>query len=142
LSKIAGAPSGASAYFPHTVMNRFRPLCFVVLALLAVSCASETDTTVPTVTVSLTRVPSQGWVDVEGAGFTPAANVTSHLEQPDGTEFPYLPILTDAEGAFTHEIDTLLLMVGTHRLWVVDDTTGVSSNVAEFEVTREQPPAG
>lgn len=75
-----------------------------------------------------------------GSGFTPNSNVTSHLLQPDGREFPPLPILTDSNGAFTHDIDTLLLLVGTHELWVVDDTTGVTSNTAQFEVTREQDP--
>jgi hypothetical protein len=98
----------------------------------------EDGNTGPTVTVSRDRVPAKGWIDVRGTGFTPDTNVTSHLLQPDGREFPYLPILTDANGEFTHEVDTLLLLVGTHELWVEDDATGVSSNVARFEVTREQ----
>jgi hypothetical protein len=111
--------------------------------LLIASCGGETDTgsatdTGPTVTLSMTRIPAKEWIDVEGTGFTPDTNVTSHLLQPDGREFPYLPILTDSNGEFTHEVDTLLLLVGTHELWVVDDTTGVSSNIAGFDVTREQ----
>jgi len=105
---------------------------------------SDTDTfssaeTGPAVTLSRTVVPAKEFIDVTGSGFTPNANITSHLLQADGREFPYLPILTDSNGEFTHEVDTLLLLVGTHELWVVDDTTGVSSNVARFEVTREQP---
>ncbi len=92
----------------------------------------------PTVELSMDRVPAKRFVDVTGSGFTPSANVTSHLLQPDGREFPFLPMLTDSDGGFTHEVDTLLLLVGVHELWVVDDTTGVSSNVARFEVTREQ----
>jgi hypothetical protein len=75
-----------------------------------------------------------------GKGFTPRADIRSHLRRPDGTEFNVLPILTDAHGEFTHDIDTLLLKVGTHDLWVVDSTTGVSSNVAHFDVTLEQGP--
>ena len=94
----------------------------------------------PTVSVSPLRVPDRGFVDVEGAGFAPEANITSHLRRPNGTEFPELFIMTDGNGAFTHEIDTLLLDVGEHELWVVDDTTGVSSNVATFVVTDDQPP--
>ena len=72
-------------------------------------------------------------------GFTPSQNVTSHLLRPDGTEFPVLPILTDSQGEFTHDIDTLVLFVGAYELWVVDDASNVSSNIARFQVTRDQP---
>ena len=120
------------------------PVMLLSLGFTAASCGPQTDTPTsaepgPTVTLSRTTIPAKEFLDVTGAGFTPDQNVTSHLLQPDGSEFPYLPILTDSEGKFTHEIDTLLLLIGTHELWVMDDTTGVSSNVAEFEVTREQP---
>jgi hypothetical protein len=121
---------------------KLRQNLFVLLISLcfaAASCGSDTGST-PTVTLSRTRVPSQEHVDVQGIGFTPSRNVTSHLRTPDGTEFPVLPILTDGQGEFTHDIDTLLLTVGTHELWVVDDMTNVSSNVARFEVTPDQPP--
>jgi hypothetical protein len=119
---------------------------FLALILLLAStvpaCTGGTETspeaTGPSVTLSMDRAPAKAWVEVRGTGFTPNANVTSHLLQPDGREFPYLPILTDANGEFAHEVDTLLLLVGTHELWVEDDRTGVSSNVARFEVTREQ----
>ena len=94
----------------------------------------------PTVTVSDERVAVLGHTAVQGRGFTPNQNVTSHLLRPDGTEFPVLPILTNAQGEFTHDIDTLVLSVGMHELWVVDDATNVSSNVARFQVTRSQPP--
>ncbi len=95
----------------------------------------------PTVTISPERVSVLGHTAVQGMGFTPNQNVTSHLLRPDGTEFPVLPILTDAQGEFKHDIDTLVLSVGMHELWVVDDVTNVSSNVARFQVTRDQPPA-
>ena len=121
-----------------------RLLLVSLFALLWVAaCGPDTDTVEsgemgPTVTLSMRVVPAKEFIDVTGAGFTPNANVTSHLLQPDGREFPYLPILTDGNGAFTHEIDTLLLLVGTHELWVDDNTTGERSNIARFEVTREQ----
>lgn len=108
------------------------------LSFVAASCMSDTGRT-PTLTLSRTRVPSQESVDVQGMGFTPNHNVTSHLLTPDGTQFPVLPILTDSQGGFTHEIDTLLLAVGMHELWVVDDATNVASNVALFRVTSDQP---
>ena len=111
----------------------------ILLSLAAASCASGTAQG-PTIEVSVSRVPAKGWLVMTGSGFSPNQNVTSHLLQPDGREFPELPILADAEGQFAHDIDTLLLLVGTHELWVLDDTTGVTSNVARFEVTREQDP--
>jgi hypothetical protein len=95
----------------------------------------------PTITLSRERIPAKGWVKVHGTGFTPKSDIRSHLRRPNGTEFPVLPMLTDAHGEITHDIDTLLLMVGTHDLWIVDSTTGVSSNVAHFEVTLDQGPA-
>ena len=92
----------------------------------------------PTLKLSATRVQHHLFVGVQGSGFTPSSNVSSHLRRPDGTEFPVLPILTDNRGAFSHEIDTLLLNAGVYELWVVDDATGVPSDVMRFEVTLEQ----
>ena len=112
----------------------FAALCFVTAA-----CA-QTNPATPKITISPVRVPEKGHVDVQGSGFTPKHNVLSHLRRPDGSEFPVLPILTDDRGQFTHDIDTLLLSVGTQELWVVDDASKVSSNVVRFEVTRDQPP--
>ena len=119
-------------------MNTSRRLLLVSLfALLWVAaCGPDTDTAVESprdrphrdaLNEGRTR---KEFIEVTGAGFTPNANVTSHLLQPDGREFPYLPILTDGNGGFTHEVDTLLLLVGTHELWVDDDTTGERSNIA------------
>jgi hypothetical protein len=110
----------------------FASLCFVTG-----SCAQRT----PKLTLSADRIQHHGHVGVQGTGFTPKQNVTSHLRRPDGTEFPVLPILTDDRGEFTHDIDTLLLSPGIHEVWVVDDSSKTSSNVARFEVTLEQPPA-
>lgn len=95
----------------------------------------------PTVTLSRERIPRSGWTKLFGKGFTPKADVRSHLKRPDGTEFRVLPILTDEHGEFTHDIDTLLLMRGTHEVWVIDSTTGLTSNVVHFEATDEQGPA-
>lgn len=74
---------------------------------------------------------------MRGSGFTPKHNALSHLKKSDGREFPVLTILPNDRGEFTHEIESLLLAIGTHQLWVIDETTGVSSNVAQFEVVRE-----
>ena len=113
-------------------VRRFK---FVLALLLATACAQ----TKPRVTVSPEKVLHTGHVVMRGTGFTPKANVTSHLRRPDGTEFPVLPMLTDDRGEFMHDIDTLILTPGVHEIWVVDDRSKVSSNVARFEVTIEQP---
>jgi hypothetical protein len=96
----------------------------------------------PKLVLSATRIPNKGYVDVKGSGFTPKTELISHLKKPDGSEFPTLLMLTDDNGEITHQIDTLLLMVGTHELWMVDSKTGASTNVAKFDVTTEQPPPG
>ena len=111
-------------------------LVFIVLFNLA-GCAGETTPT-PKITLSTDRIVHKGWVTMRGEGFTPMADIRSHLKRPDGSEFPVLPMLTDTEGKFTHEIDTLLLAPGIHELWVIDSTSGATSNVAKFEVTLAQ----
>ena len=111
-------------------------LSFVILgALLAAACAQAK----PKVTVSPEKVLHTGHVVMRGTGFTPKVNVTSHLRRPDGTEFPVLPMLTDDRGQVMHDIDTLILTPGIHEIWVVEDRSKVSSNVARFEVTLDQP---
>src|SRR5207302_10284813 len=94
----------------------------------------------PTITLSRERIPKEGWLKMYGKGFTPKHNVQSHLRRPDGTEFREVSILTDAHGEFEHDIDTLLLQRGIHDLWVVDSTTGLTSNVAHFNATEDQGP--
>jgi len=123
-------------------MNLRNAFFFVSLATLCLAnaaCAQKAETA-PKISISPTRVPANGWVNVQGIGFTPNHNISSHLRRPDGSEYPVLPILTNNRGEFKHDIDTLLMATGTCELWVVDDATNVSSNVARFEVTRDQPP--
>ena len=109
---------------------------YFVLALLFTTSFAQNN---PRVTVSPARVHHTGHVDMHGTGFTPKANVYSHLRRPDGTEFPVLPMMTNDRGEITHDIDTLLLSPGTHEVWVVDEHSKASSNVARFEVTLEAP---
>src|SRR5438309_793823 len=106
------------------------------LALFLSACFAQTK---PKVTVSPLKVLHTGHVEMRGTGFTPRADVHSHLRRPDGTEFPVLPMLTDDRGELTHDIDTLLLTPGIHEVWVVDDHSKTSSNVARFEVTLDAP---
>jgi hypothetical protein len=115
--------------------RRFSLTGLFLLLFIAASCSR----TVPKVTISPQRIQHHGHVDMKGTGFTPSQSVSSHLRRPDGTEFPVLPILTDARGEFTHDIDTLLLAPGIHEVWVVDDATKTTSEIARFEVVLEAP---
>lgn len=90
---------------------------------------------VPKVTVTPDRIATPGHITFQGSGFTPKRNITSHLLRPDGVEYPALPMLADDRGNFTHDIDTLVLTLGVHELWVVDDTSKAVSNRVRFEVT-------
>ena len=106
----------------------------VLLAFFLTACFAQTN---PKVTITPAKVQHTGHVDMHGSGFTPKSNVYSHLRRPDGTEFPVLPMMTNDRGEITHDIDTLLLSIGTHEVWVVDEKSKTSSNIARFEVTLE-----
>ena len=94
----------------------------------------------PQITLSDLRLPQGGHTLMTGKGFTPYADVRSHLKKPDGTEFNELPMFTDANGEISHNIESFLLPIGVHEVWVIDTKTGLSSNVAKFETTRDQMP--
>jgi hypothetical protein len=116
---------------------------FLLLAIAVLAIASGCSPRVnPQVQVSSERIPRHWKLEVHGTGFTPTHNVSSHLRRSDGTEFSVLPILTDANGNFSHTIDTMILELGTHELWVVDDASGRTSNHVQFEVTFDYPPNG
>jgi hypothetical protein len=116
--------------------RKYSPLVFlVILCAVLTGCAQKSG---PKISLSADKVVHKEWVVMRGEGFTPSANIISHLKRPNGTEFPELPMLTDVDGKFEHEIDTLLLTPGTHELWVLDTTTNVTSNVAKFEVSLER----
>src|SRR5438094_10317293 len=104
-------------------------LSFVILGTLLVTACVQTK---PTVTVSPAKVLHTGHVIMRGTGFTPKANVTSHLRRPDGTEFPVLPMLTDDRGEVMHDIDTLILTPRVHEILIVADSPKDSSHVAAF----------
>ena len=118
---------------------RSKVMTFLKFVLLAFLLATSFAQTKPTVTITPSKVQHTGHVDMSGKGFTPKANVYSHLRRPDGTEFPVLPMMTNNRGEITHDIDTLLLTPGIHEVWVVDETAKTTSNVARFEVTLEAP---
>jgi hypothetical protein len=72
-------------------------LCVSLLAAVA-SCTTPKTT----LTISPDRMLRGGKVTMRGEGFTPKANVRSHLRRPDGTEFPVLPMMTNDRGEITH----------------------------------------
>jgi len=107
----------------------------IVLLLGSLVCCGQQGAS-PKIVLSRDKVADRGRVEMKGTGFTPKANVQSHLKRPNGSEFPPLRLLTDEKGEFTHSIDTSLFSEGTHELWVVEGN--VSSNVAKFEVIAPQ----
>lgn len=88
----------------------------------------------PRISVSALQVTDGAEIDVKATGFTPDQAVFSHLKKPDQTEYPVLLFHAGTRGEFTHTIETLLLLPGTHELWMVDDRTGAVSNLARFTV--------
>ena len=106
----------------------------LIVCLFAASCTPAK----PSVTLNPTRVLHSGHVAMKGTGFTKNSEVISHLKRPDGTQFPTLPMMSDANGEITHDIDTLLLSPGTHEVWVEDPASKMTSEIVRFEVTNEQ----
>jgi hypothetical protein len=117
------------------MFKNYRSILLVLVAAFGFAACSQKPS--PKISLSPERIAHKGWVQMQGEGFTPLADIRSHLKKPDGVEFPVLPMLTDEYGKFRHEVDTLLLTPGIHELWVIDSTTGATSNVAKFEVTLE-----
>ena len=113
--------------FPGMKFVRF----FAFLFFLATVFGQDKQ---PHITVSPSKVLHRNIVQLSGTGFTPNRNVSSHLRRSDGTEFPVLPMQTDANGEIYHEIDTMILEPGVHEVWIIDDATKTSSNIARFEV--------
>ncbi len=135
--------------------NRFALITLLAVSFLLLACGEKSASATsgaqatapaaaaaqgPQITLSLARVPQGGITKMHGTGFTPHADVESHLKRPNGTEFNVLPMYTDEKGEFNHEIESFLLQIGTHEVWVVDTTTGRTSNIAKFETTRDQIP--
>ena len=89
----------------------------------------------PKITVWPDKVLHHGHVSLKGTGFTPKANVLSHLRRPGGREFPVLPMYTNDKGEFEHDIDTVVMDPGVHEVWVEDVKGNTMSNVVRFEVT-------
>jgi len=75
---------------------------------------------------------------VQWEGFTPNSTLTSHLQKPDGTEFPTKKFSTDSKGEASHIIDSTGFSPGTYTLWAIDDATGIRTvNTAIFTITKE-----
>jgi hypothetical protein len=112
-------------------MNHLRTLSILCFCFAAVLFAQKK----PQITVSPDIVLHHGHVDLKGTGFSPKADVLSHLRRPDGTEFPVLQLYTNDKGEFAHDIDTVVMAPGVHEVWVEDVKTKTTSNIAKFEIT-------
>ena len=114
-------------------MNSLKGLSFSVLCVLLGTILLAQTT--PKITVSPAKVLHLTHVELRGTGFSPKADVRSHLRRPDGTEFPVLLMYTNDKGEFLHDIDTVVMGPGVYELWVEDIKTNTTSNLARFELT-------
>jgi len=71
---------------------------------------------------------------VQWEGFTPNSTLTSHLQKPDGTEFPTKKFSTDSKGQASHIIDSTGFSLGVYTLWAIDDATGIRTNTVSFTI--------
>lgn len=69
-----------------------------------------------------------------GSGFTGRYGVTSHLRRPDGSEFGTLQIPTNAQGHFTHTINSAGFAPGTYEVWAEDNNTRYVTARTPFRV--------
>jgi len=134
--------------------NRFFPTALLIISFLVFACGEKPGAAAstpqnakedsaakgPRIELSHARLPQSGVTRMHGTGFTPNSDVQSHLKRPDGTEFNVLSMFTNDKGEFDHDIESFLLQIGTHEVWVIDTKTKVSSNVATFETTRDPMP--
>ncbi|MBI1743925.1 hypothetical protein HYR54_12795 [Candidatus Acetothermia bacterium] len=103
---------------------------------------TETVTLGPGCAPLITITPSAGsqgtTFRTNGSGFTPNRTVTRHLLKPNGQEIILTPAISaDSNGNISWDFtSTCATPVGTSQLWVVDDTTGISSNTVTQTVTQ------
>ncbi len=90
----------------------------------------------PLVTVSPGSGPKGTIFQEPGYGFTPGGSITQHFQKPSGIETTGVKT-ADASGAFSHVYDSSMVdEYGTFKYWAVDNTTGKTSNLATFQITR------
>ena len=118
-------------------MNNFKTLCAsIFIVLLGTALFAQTSSKPsPKITVAPSIVLHPNPAQMKGTGFTPKADVNSHLRRPDGTEFRILEMYTNDKGEILHDIDTIVMTPGVYELWVDDVRSKTTSNVARFEVT-------
>jgi len=90
--------------------------------------------TQPVIRISPERIKLGESTYVLGSGFTPNRLVLSHLLRPDGTEYNPLRLRVNAQGEFSHRVDSTMLSTGTWEVWVDDEPSKTVSNHAKFVV--------
>ena len=119
-------------------MSKSKALFFSIFCLFlgTVLFAQTGSKPNPQISVSPSIVLHPHPVFMKGSGFTPKADVLSHLKRPDGTEFRILQMFTNDKGEILHDIDTIVMTPGVYELWIEDPKAKTTSNVARFTVTN------
>jgi hypothetical protein len=75
---------------------------------------------------------------LSGIGFSANSSVTTHLQQPDGTELPTSTSSTNSNGNYSYNVDSSSFVPGNYSAWGVDNTTNAVSNRVGFKVVSQQ----
>ena len=90
----------------------------------------------PHVSVTPSSGPQGTTFSEPGTGFTPNGGVTLHFKNPSGIEQTTVSKTADASGGYSHTWgSTSANPAGTWQYWAVDNTSGVSSNIANISLT-------
>lgn len=102
----------------------------------------------PIVTVTPSSGPLGTVFHQNGTGFTPGGTASLYFQSPTGQNYPPVPKNIDSNGNYTHDYTSQMTDIpGNYRYWAVDDRTGKSSTVVNYQFTANpvvtvSPPSG
>jgi hypothetical protein len=74
---------------------------------------------------------------IRGSGFSPNGAVQYRVRKPDGSEFPPSELRADGSGSFSYSYTSQCSSpAGAYTLWVVDKSTGKSTNTVSEMITK------
>lgn len=78
---------------------------------------------------------------VKWTGFSDNGTLTSHLQKPDGSEYPTKTFTVDRKGKAEFIIDSSSFVPGQYNLWAEDTCTGKRTKTVSFTIKGSTPPA-